>query len=120
MWVLDFVFDFLHQQQLLSSEHFEKMVENREIKSAGNKNKGSFQIPENFIINEKDNSFDETDIFTRGREIFKLADGPGKVTIAFGISGSDNKADLTDPYNSLNIIRSVNIDSLVRKKNLKI
>ena len=28
VWGLDFVFDFLHQQQLLSSEHFEKMLEN--------------------------------------------------------------------------------------------
>ena len=28
VWGLDFVFDFLHQQKLLSSEHFEKMLEN--------------------------------------------------------------------------------------------
>lgn len=28
VWGLDFVFDFLHQQQLLSSEHYKKMVEN--------------------------------------------------------------------------------------------
>lgn len=28
VWGLDFVFDFLHQQQLLSSEHFESMLEN--------------------------------------------------------------------------------------------
>jgi DNA-3-methyladenine glycosylase len=50
-------------------------------------------------------------------DVKKLADGPGKLTIALGIDGNDNGSDMTDAENGIYIAEDPNRKNDIRIKN---